>query len=105
MNSTNEISNFRNRLAANGIIGYSFQQLDYLLNVAKICMRTNGVPVAGATAVMSAGVGAVTLPVIGSVPGLVAGALVGFASGTVTCTIAHASLKKELDKLVSGLPY
>ena len=96
----NEIEKFRNDLLREGVIGYSSSQLQYLLNVAKLCAKQNGLPTAAATAILTAGAGSVMIPGVGAVPGWVAGALAGFVSGTMTCTIARGSLKPQLDQLV-----
>ena len=93
-----EYLEFRNVLIQNGIVGYDENDWRYLYNVAKICAKQGGIPMA---AVAMAGVGSVTVPGIGAIPGYVAGALAGFIGGTLTCTIARGSLKPELDRIVN----
>ena len=100
MSEFSEIREFQQSLLSNGIVGYSYDDLSYLLNAAKICARTAGIPMAGAGAVMGAAAGSVTIPGVGAIPGWVAGALAGFAGGTLTCTIARAGMKPALDEIL-----
>ena len=95
------VSGFKQTMVKNGITGYSRSDLTYLYNIAKSCAKTNGIPVAGAGAVMAAGAGSVTIPVVGAVPGFVAGALAGFVGGTASCMIARSTLKRGLDDLLA----
>ena len=97
----NEIETLRYQLMRNGIIGYSYSDLEYLLKVAKICAAQGGIPLAGVGAVGLAGAGSVMIPVVGAIPGWVAGALAGFVGGTVTCTMGRMALKPELDRILS----
>ena len=96
-----DLETFRRNLANNGVIGYSPSDLRYLLNVARACVRTAGIPSAGAAGVALASVSSVAVPGVGAVPGWVAGALAGFVGGTAACTIAQGSLKPQLDQILA----
>lgn len=93
---------FREQLIELGIVSYSKQET--LLGVAKRCVKTIGVPMAGAGAVGMAGAGSVILPGVGAVPGYLAGALAGMLAGTVTCTMLNTTFREDLKRLAEGLP-
>lgn len=90
---------FRRRLLDLGL-SYRDDDLSYLWEVAKRCAKTSGASLGAAAGLMSAGAGAVAVPGVGAVPAWILGFLAGAATGTVTCTVVHGSLKRELDKIV-----
>ena len=98
----NETLEFQNFLARNGVIGYSYSDAEYLLNVAKLCAKTSGIPLAGVGGVALAGAGSIAIPGVGAVPGWIVGALAGFVGGTTACVIARAGMKPALDQILHG---
>ncbi len=98
----NEINRFGRDLQQQGIdaTGYSKSNLQYLLNVSKLCAKQSGVPagafvgLAGATAGGTVTLGTLTMP------SYVAGFLAGFVGGTTQCIMARGAIKPVLDDIL-----
>ncbi|MEE4206469.1 MAG: hypothetical protein V2I39_09255 [Erythrobacter sp.] len=90
----------RAKLIEIGIISYKEQET--ILQIARRCAKTSGLPMAGAGAVLGMKAGTVALPGIGTVSGATAGFLGGLASGTASCVGLNLAARNELKALASG---
>lgn len=91
----------RERLMEIGIVSYARQ--DRLIDIARRCAMTVGVPLAGTGAVGMAGAGAVMVPGVGAVPGYIVGLLAGMVTGTSMCVMLNSSMRDELRRFADGI--
>lgn len=92
--------NFRQELLKLGIISYREQ--DTLLSIAKRCAATIGVPMGAAGALMGMKAGTVVVPGVGTLSGSLVGFLAGLSAGTMMCTAANMTHRKEMRRLLDN---
>lgn len=93
-----DFQRFQKQLIGIGIIRY--KEHETLFQIAKRCAVTTGLPMAGAGMVMGIKAGTVALPGGGTISGGAAGFLAGLLAGTMVCTAANQSYRRELRSLI-----
>ena len=96
---TDTSQGFRRELLKLGIISYREQ--DTLWSIGKKCAMTTGLPLGVAIGIASAKGGTVVIPGVGTISAGLAGFLAGLTTGTLACTAANLSYRKQLRELLN----
>jgi hypothetical protein len=89
---------FRRELIKLGFLSYNEQ--DSLWKIATRCAKISGLPLGIAIGVASAKGGTVVVPGVGTISAGLAGFLAGLSTGTVMCTAANLTYRKEMRGLL-----
>jgi len=95
-----DAKDFRKELMAIGIVSFSDQET--LLDIARRCAYTTGIPLGGTFGTVGAAAGMLAVPGVGEVPGWAVGFLAGLLTGTLTCTSLNDSARRQLKDLAEG---